>query len=133
MIIYLLINHFEETYEKIVSNISSDDFKLEVNKNIFNMIMESNLESSEKILGLISNIEDEELQSHVSEILVTDYEITSVQKCIDDVIKNYNKDKKSSRKLEIIRLLEDTSLSDDKRKELELELNDIMMSWQKKK
>ena len=131
MIIYLLINNFEEAYEKIVTNITADDFKLEINKVIFEKIMEATVESSEKILQLISNIEDEEIQSHVSQILVTDYEITSVQKCIEDVLKIYNKDKLQKRKLEIIRLLEDTSLKEDERKNLEQELNDIMMNWQK--
>ena len=132
MIIYLLINNFEEAYEKIVTNITADDFKLEINKIIFEKIMESTVENSEKILQLISNIEDEEIQSHVSQILVTDYEITSVQKCIEDVIKIYNKDKLQKRKLEIIRLLEDNTLGEDERKNLEQELNDIMMNWQKK-
>ena len=132
MIIYLLINNFEEAYEKIVTNITADDFKLEINKVIFEKIMESTVENSEKILQLISNIEDEEIQSHVSQILVTDYEITSVQKCIEDVIKIYNKDKLQKRKLEIIRLLEDNTLGEDERKNLEQELNDIMMNWQKK-
>ena len=132
MIIYLLINNFEECYEKVITNLTEEDFKLEINKKIFKKIIESTAESSEKILNSISNIEDEEIQSHVSEILVTDYEITSVQKCIDDVIKIYNKDKLSNRKLEIIRLLEDTSLSVDERKSLEQELNNIMMNWLKK-
>ena len=132
MIIYLLINNFEEAYEKIVTNITADDFKLEINKIIFEKIMESTVENSEKILQLISNIEDEDIQSHVSQILVTDYEITSVQKCIEDVIKIYNKDKLQKRKLEIIRLLEDNTLGEDERKNLEQELNDIMMNWQKK-
>lgn len=132
MIIYLLINNFEEAYEKIVTNITADDFKLEINKVIFEKIMESTVENSEKILQLISNIEDEEIQSHVSQILVTDYEITSVQKCIEDVIKIYNKDKLQKRKLEIIRLLEDNTLGEEERKSLEQELNDIMMNWQKK-
>ena len=132
MIIYLLINNFEEAYEKIVTNITADDFKLEINKIIFEKIMESTVENSEKILQLISNIEDEDIQSHVSQILVTDYEITSVQKCIEDVIKIYNKDKLQKRKLEIIRLLEDNTLGEEERKSLEQELNDIMMNWQKK-
>ena len=35
MIIYLLINHFRESYEQIVTNIMPDDFKLESNKFIY--------------------------------------------------------------------------------------------------
>ena len=33
---------------------------------------------------------DAEIQSHVSEILVTDYEISSIEKCIEDVVNIYN-------------------------------------------
>ena len=91
MIIYLLINHFREAYEPIVTNISLEDFKLEANKIIFEKILESPAEESEKILQIIANIEDQDIQSHVSEILVTDYEINSINKCIEDVVNTYNK------------------------------------------
>ena len=132
MILYLLINHFEDAFEPIVTNIMPDDFKSEINKKIFQIILESTAESSDKVLQLISNIEDEEIQSNVSEILVTDYGIESVKKCIEDVIKIYNKDKITNRKLEIIKKMEEPSISDKERKALEEELNNIMINWQKK-
>ena len=132
MILYLLINHFEESYESIVTNISLDDFKSDLNKKIFQIIIESTAESSDKVLQLVSNIEDEEIQSTVSEILVTDYGIDSVKKCIEDVIKIYNKDKIINRKMSIIKMLENQNLSDTERKSLEEELNNIMVNWQKK-
>ena len=132
MILYLLINHFEDAYEPIVTNIMPDDFKSEINKKIFQIILESTVESSDKVLQLISNVEDEEIQSNVSEILVTDYGIESVKKCIEDVIKIYNKDKITNRKLEIIKKMEEPSISDKERKALEEELNNIMINWQKK-
>ena len=132
MILYLLINHFEDAYEPIVTNIMPDDFKSEINKKIFQIILESTVESSDKVLQLISNVEDEEIQSNVSEILVTDYGIESVKKCIEDVIKIYNKDKITNRKLEIIKKMEDQSITDTERKALEEELNNIMINWLKK-
>ena len=132
MILYLLINHFEESYESIVTNISLYDFKSDLNKKIFQIIIESTAESSDKVLQLVSNIEDEEIQSTVSEILVTDYGIDSVKKCIEDVIKIYNKDKIINRKMSIIKMLENQNLSDTERKSLEEELNNIMVNWQKK-
>ena len=132
MILYLLINHFEDAFEPIVTNIMPDDFKSEINKKIFQIILESTAESSDKVLQLISNIEDEEIQSNVSEILVTDYGIESVKKCIEDVIKIHNKDKITNRKLEIIKKMEDQSITDTERKALEEELNNIMINWLKK-
>lgn len=134
MIIYLLINHFQESYVSIVTNITLEDFKLEENKIIFKKILESPAEDSEKILQMISNIEDQNIQSHVSEILVTDYEISSVDKCIEDVVNIYTKERLSSRKLEIIKALENSSsFSEEEIANLEQELSEIIIELAKKK
>lgn len=134
MIIYLLINHFVEAYEPIVTNICIDDFKLEINKKIFEKILESPAEESEKILQTIANIEDEEIQSHVSQILVTDYEINSVDKCIEDVVTIYNKERLNNKKLEIIKALENSeTLDKEEVAKLEQELSDIIVELAKKK
>lgn len=134
MIIYLLINHFQESYEPIVTNITIEDFKLEENKTIFEKILESPAESSEKILQMISNIEDQNIQSHVSEILVTDYEISSIEKCIEDVVNIYTKERLSERKLEIIKALENSSsFSKEEIASLEQELSEIIVELAKKK
>lgn len=134
MIIYLLINHFREAYEPIVTNISLEDFKLDTNKLIFEKILESPAEESEKILQIIANIEDQDIQSHVSEILVTDYEINSIDKCIEDVINTYNKERLTNRKFEIIRALENSSsLTKDEVAKLENELNELMLELAKRK
>ena len=134
MILYLLINHFRESYEAIVTNISLDDFKLETNRFIFEKILESPAEESEKILQTIANIEDAEIQSHVSEILVTDYEISSIEKCIEDVVNIYNKDRLANRKLEIVKELENSSnLTKDEIAKLEQELSEIIIELAKRK
>ncbi len=134
MIIYLLINHFKEAYEPIVTNITLEDFKLEENKTIFQKILESPAEDSEKILQMISNIENQDIQSHVSEILVTDYEISSVEKCIEDVVNIYTKERLSDRKLEIVKSLENSaSLSKEEIANLEQELSEIIIELAKKK
>lgn len=134
MIIYLLINHFREAYEPIVTNICLEDFKLDSNKKLFEKILESTAEDSEKILQTIANIEDEELQSHVSQILVTDYEINSVDKCIEDVVTIYNKERLNNKKLEIIRALENSeSLEKEEVERLEQELSNIIVELAKKK
>ena len=134
MILYLLINHFRESYEAIVTNITLDDFKLETNKFIFERILESPAEESEKILQTIANIEDAEIQSHVSEILVTDYEISSIEKCIEDVVNIYNKDRLANRKLEIVKELEHSSnLTKDEIAKLEQELSEIIIELAKRK
>ena len=127
MVLYLLINNPKETKEIIKSNISIEDLKIAENKVIFEKIMSSDELDSEKITGLIANIEDENIQTHISEIMVTDYEITSVEKCIEDVVITYNKERLQNRKLEIIKKLENPDLTKEEVASLEMELNDIIL------
>ena len=135
MIIYLLINHFKETYEKIVTNIFIEDFKLEANKLLFETILNSSAEDSDKILQIVSNIENPEIQSHVSEILVTDYEINSIDKCIEDLVNTYNKERLVNRKIEIIQTLDSgsASLTKEEIAKLEQELSSIIVELAKRK
>ena len=134
MIIYLLINHFRESFEHIVTHITLDDFKVEENKIIFEKILDSPADDCEKILQVIANIEDPAIQSHVSEILVTDYEISSVEKCIEDVVTIYNKDRLTNRKFEIIKMLDNSSAyTKEEVAKLEKELNEVIIELAKKK
>ena len=133
LIIYLLINNFQESFEKIVNNISLDDFKIPENKKIYDSILSSTAEETEKLVHSLANIEDEKLQAHVSKILLTDYEISSVEKCIDDLILVYEKEHLSSRRDQIIKVLDSKELSADETKELEQELNDIVIELAKMK
>ncbi len=134
MILYLLINNYEESFEKIKSVISEDDFKVELNKKIFKTIMEIQDGNKEQILSAISNIEDQDIQAHISEIMVTDYEITSVEKCIEDIIIIYNKERLNNRKMDIIKKLDNAkNLSAEEIAKLEKELNNIIIELAKKK
>ena len=132
MIIYLLINDFEKMSEKIKYNITDDDFKLEVNKKIFNIIF--NLESKENILNALSNIEDEEIQTQVSQIVVQDYEINSEEKCLDDIINNYIKERLNTKKVEIINAIDNSeNLSKEEISKLEEELSKVIIQLAKMK
>ena len=131
MVLYLLINYPKETKELIQSNIYVEDLKIEENKVIFEKIMASEEMDSEKITQQIANLEDEKIQEHVSEIMVTDYEITSVEKCTQDVILIYNKERLQNRKLEIVKELENPNLEKGQIENLEMELSDIIVKMAK--
>jgi hypothetical protein len=133
MILYLLVNNFEEAGQIIKENISKEDFKSEINKKIFEEIYKIADGGNKEIYKSLANIEDEEFQSTLSQILVSDYEITSVKKCIDDVIKNYSRDKLNSRKLEIINKLSNNDLSKEDITKLENELNELIIELARKK
>ncbi len=131
MVLYLLINYPQETKEIIKSNIDLTDLKIEQNKIIFEKIISSEEKDTEKLTQLIANIEDDNIQTHISEIMVTDYEITSVSKCIEDVILIYNKERLQNRKLQIVKELENPDLAKEKMAELEMELSDIIIKMAK--
>ena len=131
MLLYLLINNSGQTKDIIKSNISVDDLQVAENKTIFQKIMDSNETDSEKITELIANIEDENLQQHISEIMVIDYEITSVEKCLEDVILVYNKERLQNRKFQVIKELERDDLTKEKIADLEAELSEIIIQLAK--
>lgn len=131
MILYLLINYPEEATDVIKSNIGIEDLKIDENKIIFEKIMSCNELDTEKITQTIANIEDEKIQVHISEIMVADYEITSLQKCLEDVILIYNKERLQNRKLQIIKELENPDLTKEKSADLEMELSDIIIQLAK--
>ena len=127
MILYLLINYAKETKEVIKSNIGIEDLKIAENKTIFEKIMSQDVEESEKIIQVIANIEDGNLQEHISEIMVADYGITSVQKCLEDIVIPYSRDRLQNRKLQIIEEMKNPNLSIEEKDALELELNDTIL------
>ena len=131
MILQLLINNFNETFSKIKDNISEDDFKVEINKKIFNKIIEA--ENKENLLHTLSNIEDEEIQNTISQIVVQDYEINSEEKCIEDIINNYIKERLNTKKSEIINIINNGNLQPDEVKKMEEELSNIIIKLAKMK
>ena len=58
--------------------------------------------------------------------MADDYEITNVEKAIDDILQSYEKDKLVNRKFEILELLDD-NLEASRRQELEQELSNIII------
>lgn len=131
MILYLLINYYEEAIIDITSNIVKEDFKLPINQKIFEIITEGKEKDKDSILKNLANIEDQDMQSQISEIMVSDYEINSVQKCIEDVIISYTKDRLNSRKTEILKELESPNLDRENAKVLENELSNIIIELAK--
>ena len=126
MILYFLIKDYDEIGDKIISKISVEDFKVEKYKKIYNKILEIVNNGNNNVYKEITNIEDEEFQSVISEILFSEYEINSVDKFADEIINNYEKNKLSSRKQEILKEIKIENLSEEEKLKLENELNEII-------
>ena len=128
LVIYLLINYPEESYKKIRENIGVDDIKTQKNKEILQKLYEELEKGNSNIVNILDIFKDEEIVNHLSGIMATDFEITEVTKCIDDVISNYEKDKLITKRNEIIKKLEDTDkLTQDEVANLERELSELII------
>jgi len=77
--------------------------------------------------------EEEETINEISWILAYDFEITEVNKCIEDILKLYAKEKVTKERNEIIKKLEQKEISQEQKEELERRLNAIIIQLAKMK
>ena len=124
-VLAILLSGDRNIYEIIKQNITIKDFKYKIDKKIAEKLYEEFENGNSNINSIIDNLSEEE-QSHITMIMAEDYGIDDVEKAIDDIIQSYEKDKLNERKLEILELLEDTA-EENQKKELEKELNDIII------
>ena len=124
-IISILLSGDLNIFEILRQNIKVEDFQDETNKKIAMILYEEFEKGNSNINGIIDNLSEEE-QNHITMIMAEDYEITDVEKAIDDIIQAYEKEKLNSRKFEILDLL-DNDIDAIKKKELEKELSDIII------
>ncbi|MBR4261256.1 MAG: DNA primase [Clostridia bacterium] len=135
MIIYLLINYPNESYDRLKNQISYDNIKDERNKIIIKKLYEElengNSINSNNVLDLF---EDEDIINFLSWVMAYDFEITEVEKAIDDIINNYEKDKLISVRNEIIQTLENTdNLTKEEIASLEGSLSEVIIKLAKMK
>lgn len=127
MLIYLLANYPEQSFKRIYSVVHLDLIKGEENKEIIQKLYE-NYSKKENAENIIDWFENEAIVNYISGILVEDFEITDVNKAIEDIEKLYLKESKIARRNEIIKLLEDKeNLTSDEKVKLESELNNLII------
>ena len=124
-VISLLLTGDLNIFEIIRQNIKVEDFQYDVNKKIAQKLYEEFETGNSNINAIIDNLEQEE-QNHITMIMSEDYEITDIEKAIDDIVQAYEKEKLNSRKFEILDLL-DKDLEINQKKELEKELSNIII------
>ena len=132
MVIYLLINETEQCYEKLKNVIQVNDFKDNLNKQILEKLYEELEKGNINTSHILDWFEEENIINHITEIMAYDFEITDVQKAVEDLISVYEKEKLVSRRNDIIKQLENgESLETEERKLLENELNSIILKLAK--
>ena len=124
-IISILLTGDLSIYEIIKQNITIEDFKDNLNKQIATKLYEELEKGNSNINSILDNLSDEE-QNHITAILADDYEINNIEKAIDDIMQSYEKDKLNERKFQILEMLE-TPIEENQKKELEKELSEIII------
>ena len=124
-VIALLLMGDLNIFEILRQNIKVENFQDEVNKKIAQKLYEEFEKGNSNINAIIDNLEQDE-QNQITMIMSEDYEITDIEKAIDDVVQAYEREKLNTRKFEILDLL-DKNLENDQKKELEKELSNIII------
>ena len=132
MVIYILVNYPQESYEKIKDTILVDNIKAEINKKIISKIYE--LHAQGKTSNILDSFDDEETINYLSGIMAEDFGISDINKCIEDLLTTYNKEKLVNKRNEIIKKLENTdNMTKEEIHELEEKLNDVILKLAKVK
>lgn len=130
LVIYLLINEYSKSYEKIAKLITLNDIQDETNRQILKKMYEEFQKGNINTNQIVDWFQDENIISRITEIMAEDFEITDVNKAIDDLINVYEKQKLVNRRNKILKQL-DTEKNVENMKELEKELNDIILKLAK--
>ena len=128
-IISILLTGDLNIFEVIKQNIGPDDFKDTANYNIARKLYEEFEKGNSNINSIIDTLGEDE-QNKVTMIMSEDYAIENIEKAIDDIIQNYEKEKLNNRKYELLSLIEK---EEDKNQKIDLEkeLNNIIVQLAK--
>lgn len=130
MLIYLLINYPKESFERIKNVVSLESIKSEKNKNIISTLYQK-LSTNENIEKILNWFEDAEIVNYITGILAYDFELTDINKGIEDIENVYKKNELVKRRDEIINKLNDKTISKEEAIELGKELNTIIIDLAK--
>lgn len=132
MVIYILINNPKESYSSIKDKITVDDIKSDINKKIISKIYEQYEKGS--FNNIIDLFEEEAVVNYLSGIMADDFGISDINKCIEDLLNIYNKEKLINTRNSIIKKLENTNnMTTEEIKALEEKLNETILKLAKVK
>lgn len=132
LIIYLLINYPDKSFVRLESIVKNNLIKLEKNKLIINKLYEEHGKGNINIESIIDLFEDEKIVNYLSGIMSSNFEITDVDKCIDDVILTYKKEILLKKRNDIMnKLNSQNTITKDEVANLEEELNSVIIQLAK--
>ena len=133
MLIFLLIAPDYDGYHKINESITIEDIQSEQNKKIIKILYEHFRNGDSNTSNCLDWFEDEEDINYLTSIMAEDFEITDMDKCLEDVIHFYEKERIQKQKNELIKKMESGTLTKEEESKLVQELNKIILTLAKMK
>ena len=131
LVIYLLINYPDKSFERLKKLIDNNVIKIERNKAIINKLYEEHEKGNINIENILDLFEDEITVNYLSGIMSSDFEITDVDKCIEDVLVAYRKELLLQRRNEILGKIDNRNLTKEEVANLEAQLNEVIIQLAK--
>lgn len=131
LVIYLLINYPDKSFERLKKLIDNNVIKIERNKAIINKLYEEHEKGNINIENILDLFEDEITVNYLSGIMSSDFEITDVDKCIEDVFVAYRKELLLQRRNEILGKIDNSNLTKEEVANLEAQLNEVIIQLAK--
>ena len=125
-IIAILLENNNNIFQKIKEKIKPEDFRSEINKKIAKELY-NELEKEDCNINKLIDTFDETMQSHITMLMATDFEIEDVDKAVEDILTKYEKERLENRKREILKQLE---IEQDAQKKTQLgkELSNVIIA-----
>ena len=137
LVIYLLVNYPEKSYERLKNIFENDLIKVDTNKQIINKLNEEYEKGNINIENILDFfVENQETVNYLSGIMSSDFEITDVDKCIDDILVIYRKELLIKQRNEVLSKIENSksqNLTKEEVASLEEQLNNIIIKLAKMK
>ena len=131
LVIYLLINYPDKSFERLKKLIDNNVIKIERNKAIINKLYEEHEKGNINIENILDLFDDEITVNYLSGIMSSDFEITDVDKCIEDVLVTYRKELLLQRRNEILGKIDNSNLTKEEVANLEAQLNEVIIQLAK--
>ena len=131
LVIYLLINYPDKSFERLKKLIDNNVIKIERNKVIINKLYEEHEKGNINIENILDLFEDEITVNYLSGIMSSDFEIIDVDKCIEDVLVTYRKELLLQRRNEILGKIDNSNLTKEEVANLEAQLNEVIIQLAK--
>ena len=131
LVIYLLINYPDKSFERLKKLIGNNVIKIERNKAIINKLYEEHEKGNINIENILDLFDDEITVNYLSGIMSSDFEITDVDKCIEDVLVTYRKELLLQRRNEILGKIDNNDLTKEEVANLEAQLNEVIIQLAK--